>query len=722
MKIIIQGQDYTAALDAVHPLTIMRRWAEPSVCTLSLSLPMSGSLAQPKRNQFISVDGDDGTGYFTGYIVATPMAEYSGLGMEGSRFRISIEAVSGDHLTNLAPDAVVHPSSPVLAPAVYRGSTGSLVNESTTGAVHDLDEGAGSLQDVAIAWNGTTRRMLANDVTVCGEVEPTDYVAEFLQGDGVTTQFFLTGKPYFRAAMQETIIDEPFTENTLDERNWSNTGSPGYLTLGSGGLSMQGGRGTDGTTMLTWTGLIEMGGTLLLETKGVSLQAGSVGILAAFFGGLSNQAGCVAGFKAMADVGSGAVTLQPIVNGSPAGSTYSVNSAYEYALRIRVHCSENQRVLSIFRAFDGTTLNSYGGQSNQSPAKLLFEIQEYVDGVAGMPVVLYDGTVADMPPTCSVAAASSINLQGSIRSIHLESLGSSWVTTTPSGGGAQSRRIGSVAQAAECQIDRAGTLTFFPGFTPAVNTLITVQYRATGRAVGRATNTAFQSDLTAAGFPKISAWQGTVTSPAARCSQDCRNAAQALVDSASDPGALWKGTCQVLRSSFSTDIQPGDAIRLNASSPGYGALVVAHNVVLSYRASYPDLIRYKIDFGNEWADTMAIDAGESLPTDVQLPAPVGITALPNLSGVSVTSMSGSTVTIDTGVVAPTGGGFEIRRRNNAFGVTETPDLVLRASTPTMSFTRTSPMDRFYIRTFDSTTPPNYSEFSAALIFNLPLGS
>ena len=31
MKITIQGQDYTAALDAVHPLTIERKLNEPSV-------------------------------------------------------------------------------------------------------------------------------------------------------------------------------------------------------------------------------------------------------------------------------------------------------------------------------------------------------------------------------------------------------------------------------------------------------------------------------------------------------------------------------------------------------------------------------------------------------------------------------------------------------------------------------------------------------------------
>jgi len=40
----------------------------------------------------------------------------------------------------------------------------------------------------------------------------------------------------------------------------------------------------------------------------------------------------------------------------------------------------------------------------------------------------------------------------------------------------------------------------------------------------------------------------------------------------------------------------------------------------------------------------------------------------------------------------------------------------------MSFSRFSVCDRFYVRAFDGQNPPNYSEFSAALIFNLPLAS
>ena len=98
MKITIQGQDYTAALDAAHPLTIERKFNEPSICQFWLSLPANGSLAAPSRFQSLAVTGDDGTLYFTGYIAVSPLPEYAGMGLEGPRYRTAIQAVSDELL------------------------------------------------------------------------------------------------------------------------------------------------------------------------------------------------------------------------------------------------------------------------------------------------------------------------------------------------------------------------------------------------------------------------------------------------------------------------------------------------------------------------------------------------------------------------------------------------------------------------------------------------
>jgi hypothetical protein len=53
---------------------------------------------------------------------------------------------------------------------------------------------------------------------------------------------------------------------------------------------------------------------------------------------------------------------------------------------------------------------------------------------------------------------------------------------------------------------------------------------------------------------------------------------------------------------------------------------------------------------------------------------------------------------------------------------EDPSLVMRGSQPTLTFARVSASDRFYVRMYDGSTPPNYSEFSAALFINLPLSA
>jgi hypothetical protein len=48
--------------------------------------------------------------------------------------------------------------------------------------------------------------------------------------------------------------------------------------------------------------------------------------------------------------------------------------------------------------------------------------------------------------------------------------------------------------------------------------------------------------------------------------------------------------------------------------------------------------------------------------------------------------------------------------------------VVRATVPNISFPRETANDCFYIRMYDGSTPPNYSEFSTALFINLPVGS
>lgn len=771
MKITIQGQDYTAALDALHALTIERKLNAPSICLLWLTLPASGSLPIPIRNTSLAVTGDDGTIYFTGYIAVTPLPEYAGFALEGPRYRIAIQALSDELLLDqllMPPSAgatgetagallsalVTRTGSSVLstsgltlaapvsnfvpepgarwstsagqvasqARAAYRAVNGALILAAAQSTVHPLNETDGSLNLAALAFTASVKRALANDVTVCGEHEAVAYVTEYFLGDGVTTQFYLAQDPFFPASSKASIIHELFNEAQIDPRVWGNPSSGGYISLGAAGLVMDGGNGIDGDVLLSWLDPIEMGGTLLLEAVGVTLSPGSTGILAGFFEAREHTADCIAGFQVTAATGTGAVSLQPLIEGTPSGSTYAVNPANQYTLRIRINGPEIERGQAVYRSFGDSGAITYGGNFTLCGARIQMEVQEFVSGVGGTPVTLYDGSIANLPGPGYVVAVSSLNLIGTMRAINLTNLGSGWVVSTPSGGAAYTRRVGTVAEAAECHIERTGKLVFYTGFAPPAGEQIAVSYRTIGRAVGRMVNTASQSALTEAGLPSVATWIGTVTNPPARSSTDCRNAAQAIQQAAAGVSALWSGAYIGNRTSFAADVWPGDALLLNAPSTSLDAQVVVRTVKVTYRASYPDLVEYSIQFANDWADDLAIKTSATVPADAWLPAPIAPTVLSNLNNLTVTTLTGTTVTINTGITPPTGGGFEIRRRDFAFMPGEDPDLVARATVSSITFARENPTDRFYIRMYDGSTPPNYSEFSAALFINLPLGS
>jgi len=748
-------------------LTIERKLNEPSVCRLWIALPANTSAALT-RNLPIQVTSDDGTYYFTGYLAASPMPEYAGLSLEGPRYRIALEAISDEYLLDQIPmtsgtgasgvkagqllaslvaktgstalsTQALSLNSPVSnftpapgatfsggagaasneARATYRAVDGALTVAAIPAAIHVLDETQGSLTLGNLSLSAGTRRALANDITVCGEHEPTAYVTEYFLGDGVTTQFNLSSDAFALPPSKSTIIRELFNKGQIDLRLWGNPGSHDYLSLGAGGLSMQGGSGKDGDAQLAWIDPVEMGGTLLLEACGVTLANGSTGILAGFFSE-QTQPGCTAGFQVTAQQGTGTVSIQPFVMGSPTGSAYPVNPANQYALRLRVHCPECERGLAVYRSYGDDGAVSYGGPWNLAPANLHFEIQEFVNGVAGMPITLYDGQIASLPGACTVIAASSINLVGTMRALNLTNLGSGWVVTKPADGAAVTRRTGSPSQAAECLIESTGKLIFYPGFAPPAGEQIAVSYRAVGRSVGRSVNTLSQQALAQSGLPAVSAWIGSVTTPAPRSSYDCRNAALAMQQAATSVSALWSGTYKCTRAGLDADVWPGDALALNAPSANLNAEVVVRSVTLSYTASYPDLILYAIIFANDWADDLAIETSSAVPQDAWLPAVVSPSYLPNLNALEVTAVSGANVTINTGAIAPGGGGFELRRRDNCFMPGTDPDVVMRGSQSVMTFTRDSASDRFYLRIYDGSNPPNYSEFSAALIFNLTL--
>jgi hypothetical protein len=799
MKIAIDGLDYSGALDAARALTIERKLNEPSTCRLWLSLlpaiaPNAAALAVPLRNQALVVTGDDGTVYFTGYLAVSPLAEYAGLGMAGPLYRYELQAVSDEILldTQLLPPSAGTAGATVgqvvaglvtrtanaaglstaglslgtalskFVPeagakfsalagqaagegrAAYRAVSGALSLAQVGSTVHALTESDGASGSLALGnltFTAALDRALANDVTVCGAEEPVAYVTEYFLGDGVTLKFPLAQDPFFESAAQERILYELFNEPSIDLRHWSYSGGEGYFSLGGAGLVMDGGSGVDGQAALVWNDPVEAGGVMLLEAVGVVLSPGSTGLLAAVFHSSVVVVGnCVAGFQATAAAGTGVVSLAPLVNGVVAGPSYVLSSTdptAQYTLRARLYCPEVERIQQWYRVVGDAGLVAYGGGGVVASGRVLLEIEPFVDGVGGTPVVLYDGAVGFLPGAYTVAAASSLNLIGTMRSLFLKGLGTGWVSTVAPGSAlstASSQPVGTLADGGVCEVSRTGWLTFFTGYAPAAGAIVAVNYRTVGRAVGRAVNAASQAALAAAGEPATAVWTGSVTKPVGRSSADCRNAATALVTAAASVSAAWSGTYKTtnvalkISAGGNTDVWPGDALLLDAPSlpvVGGGELdvqVFVRAVTLSYGASDPDVVRYGIAFSNDWANDLSIKTSLTVPADTWLPAAIAPTYLANLTGLMVTAITASAVTVTTGVTAPTGGGFEVRRRDFAFQAGSDPDLVIRSAVSTFDIPRSSASERFYVRMFDGSVPVNYSEFSVGIFVNLPLAS
>jgi hypothetical protein len=182
--------------------------------------------------------------------------------------------------------------------------------------VHPLNETDGSLNLANLAFTASVKRALANDVTVCGEHEPVAYVTEYFLGDGVTTQFYLAADPFFPASVQS-----PHHQRALQrERNQSaGVGQSRRRRVLEAGRRRPGderGQRIRRQTVLSWLDPVEMGGTLLLEAVGVTSVAGQHGGSGGFFTGMLIRRPCIAGFQATAQQGTGAVTLQPMIQGT----------------------------------------------------------------------------------------------------------------------------------------------------------------------------------------------------------------------------------------------------------------------------------------------------------------------------------------------------------------------------------------------------------------------
>ena len=622
--------------------------------------------------------------------------------------------------------------------AGYRVVNNAVSFEPAGNITHNFSDADGTLSVAELSTANV--RELANDVTISGAEEPVVYVQEIFQGDGTTTIFQLN-EAVFRGANRKLLKDS-FTEASFDTSQWAVGATGNHLTLGADGLMMNGGNGYDGQTVLTALDAIEMGGFVLAELGGVQFGPSSDGMLAGFYGGQVLLAECFAGFRVRqtSSPTGGVTVVVPMLNGAEVGTVFTPAAGHSYTLRLRLYCPEMLRLPQVYYCMvDGAVQQFGGGEALAAAMQIVFELVDEGASSNTPATVLYDSAsigapVANTPGTCVFAAVNSLSLYGSVASVEVTRPGSLWVVSTLPNGAQETRLVGSAGQGVDCeavygtQAGSPGKVTFFAGRVPVAGERITVSYRTQERAVARIADSASVAAETAAGagvaVPGVSRWLGKVTAPVARSSADCESAAMAALAMATARSAALAGTYATVNPV--QDIWPGDVLAI--TSAGVTTSLLVKSVAAADAHAVPELLRYKIAFANDWAtefaDGLGLKLSETIATDAYLPVMAAsgpAEVLANLPQLTVLSLTDGAMQVSAGCTAPTGGGFEVRRRDWNFGVgVDTPDLVLRSPVESFSIPRSAQVERFYIRMYDASTPPLYSRWSSALFVNAPV--
>jgi hypothetical protein len=272
------------------------------------------------------------------------------------------------------------------------------------------------------------------------------------------------------------------------------------------------------------------------------------------------------------------------------------------------------------------------------------------------------------------------------------------VTSVPPGGVSATRLIGVAGEGVDCKVSfssATATVTFLAGRVPVAGEIVTVTYRGRRRAVARAQDAASLAAEAAGGGSGTAAWLGKVLKPAARSSVDCEAAAAAVLGFSASRAAALAGSYTAVNCG---DVWPGDVLAL--SSGGQVSSVIVRKVVVEDLGTRPEALRSRMSFANDWAEGLGLQLSESFAADALVPAAADAPAIASLSGLAVVSVSDTALQVDAGVAPPAGGGFEVRRRDGAFGATVDQDLVLRSAVRSFSVPRSSPEDRFYVRMYD----------------------
>jgi hypothetical protein len=470
MKLLIDNldglgpKDYTAFVDSKKSLSLVRKLNHPAEFKFGLMIK-PGSTLVPALLGRVVLSSNNGSNLFTGYIVQTPPSQYSGWADGGVIYRYEVDVLSdvmlmdekappvhppfvdrsaGSALQQLTAEALpswfdtssvqsgdtipyfsVDPAKKWTALAAeialsgrcsYRDDNGKLYFAPLAANVYPLNESSATFSPADLQLQSVNR--VVNDLTILGPLEPGAHVKDYFVGDGATTKFYMSQKPFTRISQvplyNRTILDEVYAE--LDPAHWSFTDPANAISVSNSQLQIAGGTGIDGQTLLTFIEKIELGGATVLEHGDVVFNAASDGVIGGLYAGPISIAGCLAGFR-ITPSGSNCA-IQALVGGSTFGAAVATQAGNHYVFTTRLYPREVYRMQQVYHSSLHPSGSPRGGAAVGCDVRVVLEIRN-IDPTnpatqIAAATVLYDGVISNAPSFCIYALINAANLHASV--------------------------------------------------------------------------------------------------------------------------------------------------------------------------------------------------------------------------------------------------------------------------------------------------------------------
>jgi hypothetical protein len=733
--------DYTAALDAESRPKVLRKLNRPA--EMNCGLVALGTLSPPVTGARVAWRRDSGEAVFTGYLTEASR-EYLGWNETGPVYRYRLRATGDEYVL----DAAVITARP----AMVQKSAGEILREITPGnvdvtgvddcgvisqvspglmkwsdcaalvakqarAAYLLNDGkltlkpigerAFRIREVDPGFSPERLRLQSpdrtiNDITVLGKSEADAYVKDYFLGDGYALHYDLSQTPFGQTS--STLLTQEY-DGPLDPAWWSVTDPNAAVSVSNGKLWVLG-----VGAKVSFAEQVELKGALLFQHGDVTFTAASDGVI----GGLYNDAGaCTCGFK-VSKVGSQS-SIAAMVNGSVLGGAITTQANHRYLLSTRVYANETVRCRERYRS----SAEELGGALRPSDARVVFEVHD-VDlnnqaSLVDPATVLYDGVVTGIPSFCEYRLAYATDLHCGIAYTRMVRLANVLVRSALPGQAYRTRLAGALMDGAECNVYMS-SLQFYSANVPAPNEKIVAEYRGYRKSVGRAT-TPLNPTEGLNGAPRSAVVEMVL--PTAKTSDDCGNAAQAILDDAAQQA--WSGEYTTWSDFLgAADVWPGDAVQVEVPSRECSTQMIVRQVEIEAVDPANERSWYAVKFANEACEPIAIETGSVAPAQVLSATQLdpAVFALASLPQAQVTDITSTSVTIETGCNPITGGGFEIRRSDSGWDPQVDRNLVGRFNTRVITVTRLSRVMSYWVRQYDAAN--RYSRSATLLHVDYPL--